>query len=159
MEIWKQTKWKHYYNVHSHRCGLRVNYEKNVDPEVKRACKEFVLWLRKEYVFPMRVRVYVKENKRIKASDGEPVCGTAFLPYSRDDEPYIRIATGDFPDLVEQMGTDNALAAILTTLAHELTHYFQWLNDVELTPIGEERQATRCATHVIARYAQTRDHP
>lgn len=154
-----ETKWKHYYNAHSHRCGLRVDYEKNVDPEVKRACKEFVLWLRKEYVFPMRVRVYVKENKRIKAHDGEPVCGTTFLPYSRDDEPYIRIATGDYPELVEQMGTDNALAAILTTFAHELTHYFQWLNDVELTPIGEERQATRCATHVIDRYAQTRDHP
>ena len=159
MEIWKQTKWKSYYHNRPHRSGLRIDYEKNVDFEVKRACKEFVLWLRKEYVFPMRVRVYVKETRQIKACDGEMVCGTAFLPYSKDVEPYIRIATGDYLELVEQRGKDNALATILTTLAHELTHYFQWLNDVNLTPIGEERQATRCANLVIERYAQTRDHP
>jgi len=159
MDIWTSERWKLYYSVREHRSGLYVDYEKTVDPNVKRAISEFVKWLRSEYVFPKRVRVYVKAKEFIKARDGDMVYGTAFLPFNRDDEPYIRIATGDYPHLVRKNGVDNALAANLSTLAHELTHYFQWLNDVHLTPKGEERQASNHSNKILDLYAQTREHP
>ena len=159
MNIWTTEKWKSYYNTGEHRSGIRVDYERNVDPNVKRAISEFVKWLRTEYKFPKRVRVYVKAAEKIKARDGDMVFGTAFLPYSRNDEPYIRIATGDYCDLRKKVGVDNALASIIGTLAHELTHYYQWLNDLELTPIGEERQATNYSKKILSLYAETRDHP
>jgi hypothetical protein len=43
-------------------------------------------------------------------------------------------------------------------MAHELTHYFQWLNQLDLTLIGEERQAKRYAHLIVEDYADTKEH-
>ena len=74
-------------------------------------------------------------------------------------EPYIRVAAGDYLDLCEKWGKDSALTAILLTIGHELTHYFQWINALELTLMGMERQATKYARYVLDDYAETREHP
>mgnify|MGYP003102273319 CR=1 FL=1 len=58
---------------------------------------------------------------------------------------------------------DSALASILRSLAHELTHYFQWVRD----PVGYqtadesrlERQADRCARETLYDYADVYAHP
>ena len=159
MNIWKIDKWKNYYSEHPCRSGLRVRYEKKVDPEVKRAIKECIAWLRSEYTFPKRVRIYVKETRRVRSMYGDMVCGTFFRPADRNREPYIRVAAGDYEELLEECGKDNALAGILNTVLHELTHYFQWLNDLDLTLIGEERQATNYARNIMYDYRDTREHP
>ena len=159
MDIWKLQKWEKYYKYHSHRSGLRIRYDSAVDSEVKRAIDEFVLWLRSRYNFPMRVQIYVKAHRRIKTQSGDFACGTFFGPYDRDLEPYIKIATGDYYELLEFRGKDNALAGMLWCIAHELTHYYQWLNDVRLTSIGEERQATNYANKVMDLYSSVKDHP
>ncbi len=90
---------------------------------------------------------------------GDMVCGTFFRPADRNREPYIRVAAGDYEELLEECGKDNALAGILNTVLHELTHYFQWLNDLDLTLIGEERQATNYARNIMYDYRDTREHP
>lgn len=161
MHIWTFEKWKKYINVdeNGHRFGLRLRFDKGVDTEVKRACKEFAKWLRIEYVFPKRVVVYIKSSCQIKALDGELVSGTFFGPYDYCHEPYIRIATGDYSELLNELGKDNALAAILYSLAHELTHYFQWINHLSLTEIGEERQAKFYSKYIIREYSETKEHP
>ena len=159
MNIWTIDNWHTVYKECSHRRGLRVRYEPNVDPEVKRAINDCVRWLRSEYVFPKRVRIYVKAKRRIKAKNGEMVCGTFFRPADRGQEPYIKIATGDYRELMDKRGKDNALAALLYTLFHELTHYFQWLNNLDLTLIGEERQATNYSKRIMFDYSETREHP
>ncbi|MCL2670548.1 MAG: hypothetical protein FWF10_00740 [Clostridiales bacterium] len=51
------------------------------------------------------------------------------------------------------------MASYLFSLAHELTHYFQWINGIQLTEIGEERQATCYANWILDEYAETREHP
>lgn len=60
---------------------------------------------------------------------------------------------------MKKRGKDNALVSYLHSIAHELTHYFQWLNGIELTPIGTERQAVRYAGLILDKYAETREHP
>lgn len=74
-------------------------------------------------------------------------------------EPYIRVAAGDYEELLKHYGKDNALAAILLTIAHELTHYFQWINDINLTKIGMERQPTSYAQYILEEYKGIREHP
>jgi hypothetical protein len=159
MDLWTLNKWKSYYKNGEHRTGIRVRYEKDVDGEVKRAINECVSWMRENYEFPKRINLYVKSARRIKAMNGENVCGTFFRPADRNEEPYIRMSTGDYPELLEKRGKDNALASILITMFHELSHYYQWLNDLNLTLIGEERQATIYEQKRISDYAETRDHP
>jgi hypothetical protein len=126
---------------------------------VKRACKAFLKWMRTEYFFPIRVNIYVKAQERIKSMDGEMVSATCFRPDDRHDEPYIRVSAGDYSELLLKWGQDNALAAILGSVAHEITHYYQWVNDLKLTPIGEERQATCYKRFILSEYAETREHP
>ena len=159
MDIWKIERWKNFYQNRPRRVGVRLYSEKDVDPEVRRAIMECLSWLRSKYTFPKRVRIYLKADRRIRAQKGDLVCGTFFRPADRDVEPYIRLATGDYVELLQKRGKDNALADILLSLMHELTHYFQWLNDLDLTLIGEERQATIYASRLLDDYAETRDHP
>jgi len=161
MHIWTIEKWEKNFDINgeNHRTGLRLKFDKEVDPEVKRACKEFCKWLRKEYFFPMRIPVYIKSSKHIKALDGELVSATFFEPDSYQTEPYIRVAAGDYYDLIITHSKDNALAMILRSISHELTHYFQWINNLKLTPIGEERQAMKYAEYIVDEYAETREHP
>lgn len=64
-----------------------------------------------------------------------------------------------YNELANHLGKDNALASILLSLAHELTHYYQWINNIQLTPMGRERQATKYANYIIDEYASTREHP
>ena len=95
---------------------------------------------------------------KIKVKDGEMVSAICFIPYEMKYEPYIRISAGDYNDMLEKWGKDNALAAILNSIAHELTHYYQWINGLELTDIGAERQATVHARHILSEYIETREH-
>lgn len=66
-------------------------------------------------------------------------------PYNHSQEPYIKIAVGDYEARVKKWGKEKAIANILLDIPHELTHYFQWINDIQLTDVGRERQANRYA--------------
>ena len=160
MHIWTILKWQNKLPPYeTMRHGLRLCCEQGLDPEVARACKEFAVWLRGEYHFPVRIVIYIKAAKQIKAWDGELVSATILLPYDYQQEPFAKISTGDFTDMAQRIGKDNALAAILRSIAHELTHYFQWINDLSLTERGEERQALAYADYILDEYAQTRVYP
>lgn len=152
--IWTVSNWEKNIDLEreGHRTGLRLRFDKNIDSEVRRSCKE--------YFFPIRVVVYIKNTPKIVAMDGDEVYGTFW--WIDDDftvEPYCRIAAGDYMDLCRKWGKDCALTAILLTIAHELTHYFQWINSLHLTQIGMERQATKYARYILDEYAETREHP
>ena len=157
--LWKKREWEKYYLHSTVRKGLRIRYSADLDQEVKESVKKFVSWLRQEYDFPFRVVVYVKSAKSIIAKDGEAVSGTFFTPFDRYAEPYARVATGDYLQDKMKLGRDNALAIILRTVAHELTHYFQWINDIKLTDRGIEYQAYSYADKIVDEYAQYTDHP
>lgn len=133
--------------------------DKYVDSEVKRACIEFCRWLRKEYKFPIRVPVYIRAKEKIKSMDGQMVSATFFGPFDSFVEPYIRVSAGDYFTLLKNRGRDDALCAILHSIAHELTHYFQWVNALEQPHRSEEWQATFYAGKVIDDYASIREHP
>ncbi len=159
MNLWLMNKWIKRYDTSRIRHGMRLRCDKNINPEVKRACKEFCKWLRTEYEFPVRIPIYLKNSSMIRAMDGEMVSATFFGPFDKYQEPYIRVAVGDYEELLEKKKKDNILASYICSIAHELTHYYQWINGVELTSIGEERQANRYANLILNEYAETREHP
>lgn len=154
MHIWLMDGWKEYINIKEpkHRSGLYLRIDKNVNPKVAQFCKQFAKWLRKEFYFPIRVVVYIKSSYRIKARDGDMVIGTFLRPFDYKVEPYARLATGDYQELVEKSGEEQAMWAILRSFSHELTHYFQYINNLPLTLIGEERQATIYSENILYDY-------
>lgn len=154
--IWTIEKWTS--NPHIIQEGrprsLRLQFEQGVDRELRNACLKFAKWLRSEYCFPVRVRVYFKSRARIRAMDGDSVCGTFMMPDDYRETPFARIATGDYRDLCEKYGEKQATFEILWCIAHELTHYFQWINGIKLTRIGEERQANRYGYYIVDEYIE-----
>lgn len=104
MDIWKSEVWKDKYKEHNVRKGLRLKFDRGIDEKLKTGFKEYCRWLRSEYTFPIRVPVYVKNFKKIKAMDGEYVFGTFLGPFNFLEEPYVRVAAGDFKESFEEMG-------------------------------------------------------
>lgn len=155
MHIWYLDNWKKYIDLNesNHKNGILLRFDAEVDSEVRVFCKKFAKWLRREFFFPIRVPIYVKADYRIKAKDGELVVGTFFWPADYKTKPYVRIATGDYQELKEKRGEEQAMWAILISIAHELTHYFQYVNNISLTRIGEERQATTYSFYILSDFA------
>lgn len=107
--IWTIENWEININLHEqgHQTSLRIRFDKDIDSEVRKSCKEFVSFLRKEYFFPLRVVIYVKNVKKLIAMDGDKVYGTFWS--MNDDysvEPHIRVAAGDYNDLCNKWGYD-----------------------------------------------------
>lgn len=152
MDPWKAEDYSEFYSKHEMRCGLRMHYTKSIDGRLKIFLADFGRWLRKNSHFPVRVNVYFKDATFIRAMDGESVSATFFGPFDRLSEPYIRIAVGDFDPLVREKDLFNALCAAAASLAHELTHYYQWLNDMRLTERQEERQACYYSRKIVYMY-------
>lgn len=82
-----------------------------------------------------------------------------FGPYDKTEEPYIKVSVGDYEERLRRFGKDNALAGNLQSMAHELSHYFQWLKDLDFCEEREERQAKYYAVEILHDYAETREHP
>ncbi|CAH0344399.1 DUF2750 domain-containing protein [Bacillus sp. CECT 9360] len=140
-------------NIQYPRSGLRVRCEQGVNSKVKQACLNFAKWLRLYMEFPIRVVVYLKPAKQIKTIDSkELVSATFFGPFERNVEPYIRVATGDFEDLVSEIGEENAICSILNTMAHELIHYQQWLIDPNFDEEKAEVEAENESRKLIDEY-------
>lgn len=159
--LWVCDDWSKYvdFSFVWHRDGMWLRFDKGVDPEVKRACKEFSKWLRTCYYFPIRVPVYIKSSEQVKTPLGE--VGSAFFwaPFDKTNEPYISVSTGDYCKLMEIGGKDGALASILHSIAHELSHYFQWLKNMDLPIEKKERQAKYYSNEILYDYAEIRERP
>ncbi len=161
MNIWsnKNAIENYYVSNPNIRKGLILRVQKGVDAEVRRSCIEFAKWLRMHYYFPIRVPVYIKKAQYVKTQSQETVSAKFFAPYDKLVEPYISIATGDIKEIEQKQGKDEALAAVLCSLAHELTHYFQWINDVDLASEKAERQARYYKKKIVWEYSKTHEHP
>jgi hypothetical protein len=99
--------------------------------------------------------VYLHPSETITKRDGKRVTATFFAPFDRNVEPYIRIATGDYPKLEQEWGRDNALGAYIMSLSHEVVHYFQWVN----TGNCSERGVVVKARSMLRKYAMEVDRP
>ncbi len=105
-----------------------------------------------EYDFPIRLPVYLYDNDYVITMQNEKVSASFFAPFRRDVEPFIRIATGDYVILAREVGQDNALAAFLCSLAHEIIHYHQWIATGETS----ERRVAVKAERMVRLYERKR---
>ena len=158
MNIWEMEKWRRILPSDV-RSGLRLRFDKGVYDDVKNACIKYAKWLREYYDFPIRIPIYFKNTDKLKTVDEKGAYATFFRPNSFFVEPYIRVAVGDYEKRKSEWGKDNILFAYLVNISHELTHYYQWINDLKLTTIGEERQATTYANKIIQEYVDEVLHP
>ena len=134
--------------------GLRICGHRG-HPEVRAVFIRFAKWLRTFESYPVRLPVYLSSHRRLKTIDNQVVTASFFAPFDAKVEPYIRVATGDYPEMLLQHGRDNALSAYLHSLAHELVHYRQWIETGHTT----ERGVVIRARKIVDCYAKNTEHP
>lgn len=137
--------------MNSKKVGLRVRYEKGVQVEVRNACIEFIRWIRKKMSFPIRVTIYIKSDYLVKTRISKELVPAVFwYTNSLEDEPHIRVATGDYIESLEKHGYYNTIASIFDSISHELIHYNQWLDN----PVFKngEREANKRAKEIVTEY-------
>ena len=153
MNPWENNKWMQLYAEENiFRNGLRLHYDKGINDTLKLFFKSFISWLRHNYNFPVRINIYIKNKYNIKAKDGELVSATFFGPYNKLEEPYIKISVGDYYDIANSKDVYCALCSEIASAAHELTHYYQWLNNMDLSEKQEERQAEYYSKKIVYDY-------
>ena len=136
------------------RSGLRICGHRG-NAVVRSALIRYARWLRLKYEFPIRVPVYLLPGELVTTIDGTKCSASFFAPFDQSVEPYIRIATGDYPSLAAQSGRDNALASFIISMSHELIHYQQWIETGDIW----ERGVARRAVTMLRQYEKTVDKP
>lgn len=149
MNPWKNKQWHKFYdNCQAAQTGLRLHFQQGIDSVLRSVFLDFARWLRINYPFPVRINVYIKNSNSIKAMDGELVSATFFGPDHLLKYPYVKIAAGDHGSISEssgEFGEFNAICDRISSLAHELTHYFKWINDMD--EYMSDRQCERQARY------------
>lgn len=136
------------------RKGLHIRC-KHTHPEVKEAIILFAKWLRKKQIFPIRVPVYVSAREKVLTRKGQECFALFFEPFGGTEEPFIKIATGDYKQEKAKRGKYSAIAAILCSLAHEVIHYLNWCKQRQ----SSEKRVSENAKSMTLRYLHAIKNP
>lgn len=137
------------------RTSLTIR-NKGGNTEVRQALNRFAAWVVANHEFPIRVPVYLYPSRHLITISGERVASSFFAPDDPADTPYIRIATGDYPSLKKKIGRNNALAAYITSLSHQLINYQQWIRSGRFQ---KESSVAKKAIKMLRQYEKTVDRP
>jgi hypothetical protein len=112
------------------------------------AVKKFARWLRCHYEFPVPIYIFLSPRDKLKTRGSQTVSAFFFFHVTNGDKPFIKISTGDYPELKRSEGRNNALGSILNSVAHEVIHYHQWLESGDT----RERGVVVRADSLVKRY-------
>lgn len=137
----KKNLWESYAvkNCPMESAGLRLHIERGIDPVLRRKFLFLAKQLRKCYVFPVPVSVYVVASGKVTLRSGESAYGS-FRWFPRRT-PMIRVAAAYEESALEEYGKAELDVMILSSLLHELTHYYQYCSGLEQSTAVSERQA------------------
>ena len=132
--------------------GIYLRFAKGVDIGLKKKIQAFCRWVRRNYVFPIKLNIFISDAPYIVNSQtGEKVSATIFLPDDRSN-PLARISTGNYLKDIERIDLFSADCNVLASIAHEITHYFQWWKADSPNAKLDESQARRKAKQIVYRY-------
>ena len=123
---------------------------KGLDPELREFYLRFSKWLRGRYVFPVHLTVYVLNQEKIRLRDGTLKYGSFRFYPTRS--PRIKVPSKVEAALLEECSLAEVYVMILSSLVHELTHYFQWAAALEQTNAVSERQANYYRFRIIEQF-------
>ena len=130
--------------------GISFHYEKGIDIALKAKYLSFEKWLRRTYVFPVHLNVYIKNCEKIQLLNGTWAYGS--FRWFEKKPPYIRIPSAIHPDLYREYTPDELNEQVLSSLVHELSHYFQWICKKQQNDSTSERQANYYRYRIIDKY-------
>ena len=133
--------------------NLKVAISPVVQKIIKKDIKLYIVWLRENYNFPLRVKIFISHDEFVKnMATGEKVSATIFCPFDKKDTAIIKVATGDFNGLLKENGKVNSMNLTMNSISHELQHYYQWVDDLGF----DEEQAEDGAVELTCEYLDSK---
>lgn len=139
---------------------IKFNYEKGIHKDVMLACKNLSKWLNDEFVFSKELCVKICNSYYVEATDGDKVISVFSQSFDNNKEKaIIKVAAGDYDELLKNNTTTDALAMILLSICHNIIHYFQWLDGKPKLRIFREIQAKKDGRLLLEEYSELRKFP
>lgn len=147
MNLWQQFEKS---NCKKTNQGISFHYEKGIDRELREFYLNFVKWLRSKYVFPVHITVYVLSREKVRLRNGSLQYGS--FRWYPNRSPRIKVPSKVEAALLEECSLDEVYVMILSSLVHELSHYFQWVSGLQQTNAVSERQANYYRFRIIEQF-------
>lgn len=152
MISWIDRKYKVQYKDSAKASGIRYKFHDYGDAfnaTTVRELNSFIAFLRKYYYFPIRLNILFCNTHAFKHHIDNHTYYGAF--YSMDDNKrkiYPRIS------IAANATENNSLHDIFFSLAHEITHYYQWyfLQEERRTNRSLEIEANKWANYILDLY-------
>ena len=130
--------------------GVSLHFDKGIDECLRREYMAFARWLRKTYVFPVHIHVYLVNAEKIRLVSGRMAYGG--FRYFDERPPRIRVASAIERHLLGEYTEEELREQILSSFVHELSHYYQWVLGLEQSDAVSERQANYYRYRILERY-------
>lgn len=119
--------------------GISLHFEKGIESKLRKEYISFVIWLRKNYLFPIHINVYILNCEKVKLLNGTLAYGS--FKWFKKRKPRIKIPSLINYSECEGLSTKEIYDSVLSSLVHELTHYYQYVSDLKQSDNESERQA------------------
>jgi hypothetical protein len=119
--------------------GFSLHFDPGIEAGLRAETLCLAKYLRTRYCFPIHLHIYIKNREMILLRNGNRAYGN--FRWFPKRTPYISIASKVEEGLLGQYSRDELYQQILSSLIHELTHYFQWALGLEQSSAVSERQA------------------
>lgn len=130
--------------------GLSLHFEKGIDDNLRELYMLFSKWLRKKYIFPSHVSVYILNQEKVTLRNGTR-CYGSFRWYPKRN-PRIRVPSKIESELLEECSVEEIYMMILSSFVHELSHYYQWVLGLEQSNAVSERQANYYRFRILEQF-------
>lgn len=147
MNLWQSFEKK---NCSLNNQGISFRYERGIDNNLHELYLDFSKWLRQKYVFPLHLTVYVLNQEKVILRNGAVRYGI-FRWYPKR-LPSIKVPSKVEETLLKECSIEEIYEMILSSLVHEITHYYQWALSLEQTNAVSERQANYYRYRIIDQY-------
>jgi len=148
MNLWQNFELKRNKNTKSK--GISLHFQVGIDPMLRRMYISFAKWLRLNYIFPVHINVHIINAEKIRLLDGQMAYG-GFRWYPKR-APMIRIAAAIEAELLTEYTKEEIYEQILSSLVHEISHYYQWFLELKQSTATSEHQANYFRYRIIDRY-------
>ncbi len=137
MNLWEIFEIKN--NTEYENQGISLHYEKGIEENLRKEYVAFVGWLRKKYVFPIHIHIYILNSEQVRLQNGKMAYGS--IKWFPKRNPRIKIPSAVETHLLGKYTKEELYDQILSSFIHELTHYYQWVLDLDQSNATSERQA------------------
>lgn len=144
-----------------------MNHQKSGIQIIGNACNRelvlavcrFVKFLKRQYDFPVLLKIIFCDSSRVLCPTDQDVC-VSVLWVPEDSKmiyryPYILCSAGDYVQDRAKLGRDNALPSYIHDIAKHILRYQNWIakNSVNVYAVNIK------ATDLLNQYSETREHP